>query len=76
MGGTRRGERGEQPARRALIHAMAPIALTLAAILVVATLIDAFEVVLLPRPVRRRIRLNRYFFKFSWDVWARCAGWW
>jgi len=55
---------------------MAPIALLLAAILVLATLIDAFEVVLLPRPVRRRVRLNRYFFMFSWAVWARCAGWW
>lgn len=41
-----------------------------------ATLIDAFEVVLLPRPVRRRIRLNRYFFKCTWDVWAWCADLW
>ena len=46
------------------------------AVLVLATLIDAFEVVLLPRPVRRRIRLNRYFFKVTWDAWAWCAGRW
>ena len=48
-------------------------ALLLGAVMVLATLIDAFEVVLLPRPVRRRIRLNHYFFKCTWAVWARCA---
>ena len=52
------------------------IALLLGAILVLATLVDAFEVVLLPRPVRRQVRLNRYFFKCTWHVWARCAGLW
>ena len=52
------------------------IALLLGAILVLTTLIDAFEVVLLPRPVRRRVRLNRYFFECSWRVWARCADLW
>ncbi|MGJ7506683.1 potassium channel family protein [Variovorax sp. GT1P44] len=52
------------------------IALLLGAILVLATLIDAFEVVLLPRPVRRRIRLNRYFFKCTWDIWAWGARLW
>ena len=34
--------------------AMLIFALLLGAILVLATLLDAFEVVLLPRPVRRR----------------------
>jgi len=52
------------------------IALLLGAVLVLATLIDAFEVVLLPRPVRRRVRLNRYFFKCSWAVWTWCADLW
>ncbi|VWX62980.1 conserved membrane hypothetical protein [Burkholderiales bacterium 8X] len=51
------------------------IALLFGILLVLATLIDAFEVVLLPRPVRRRIRLNRYFFKFTWAVWSRIARW-
>lgn len=55
---------------------MALIASLLGALLVLATLIDAFEVVLLPRPVRRRVRLNRYFFKSTWDLWARCADLW
>src|SRR6476620_10669819 len=52
------------------------LALLLGVILVLATLIDAFEVVLLPRPVRRRVRLNRYFFKSTWDLWSRCADLW
>ncbi|MEJ8826585.1 potassium channel family protein [Variovorax humicola] len=55
---------------------MPSFALLLGVILVLATLIDAFEVVLLPRPVRRRVRLNRYFFKCTWDVWAWCANLW
>lgn len=59
-----------------LIATMPLTALLLGVILVLATLVDAFEVVLLPRPVRRRVRLNRYFFKYTWAVWARCADLW
>src|SRR6516164_1606981 len=55
---------------------MSLIALAFGAVLVLATLVDAFEVVLLPRPVRRRVRLNRYFFKYTWDAWAWCAVFW
>jgi hypothetical protein len=42
-------------------------------IIVLATLVDAFEVVLLPRPVRRPLRLNRFFFKQTWWAWSRLA---
>lgn len=41
--------------------------------LVLATLLDAFEVVLLPRPVRHRVRMNRYFFMGTWAMWSRSA---
>lgn len=41
---------------------------------VAATLTDAFEVVLLPRPVRHRARLNRFFFLGTWRVWSRLAS--
>lgn len=41
--------------------------------LVLATLLDAFEVVLLPRPVRHRVRMHRYFFMGTWAVWSRSA---
>lgn len=42
-------------------------------VIVLATLVDAFEVVLLPRPVRRPLRLNRYFFLRTWWAWSRLA---
>lgn len=42
-------------------------------VVVLATLVDAFEVVLLPRPVRRPLRLNRYFFLRTWWAWSRLA---
>ena len=41
--------------------------------LVVTTLLDAFEVVLLPRPARVRARLNRVFFRVTWNAWSRVA---
>ncbi|RZM01270.1 MAG: two pore domain potassium channel family protein [Variovorax sp.] len=42
-------------------------------VLVVLTLLDAFEVVLLPRPVRRRWRINMVFFAAAWAAWAWLA---
>lgn len=44
--------------------------------LVAATLLDAFEVVLLPRPVRHRLRLNHYFFLQTWALWKAFASRW
>jgi hypothetical protein len=44
--------------------------------LVSSTLLDAFEVVLLPRPVRRRWRVNRFFFRWTWAAWVRIARVW
>ncbi|MGI9170030.1 MAG: potassium channel family protein [Caulobacteraceae bacterium] len=35
---------------------------------------DAFEVMLLPRRVKRRWRLTRYFFRWTWALWKRVAG--
>ncbi len=46
----------------------------LGTVFVAATLLDAFEVVLLPRPVRHRARLNRYFFLGTWQIWSRLAS--
>lgn len=39
-------------------------------VLVASTLLDAFEVVLLPRPVRRRWRINGVFFESAWAAWS------
>lgn len=46
----------------------------LGSVFVAATLLDAFEVILLPRPVRHRVRLNRYFFLGTWRAWSRLAS--
>jgi len=34
---------------------------------------DAFETIVLPRTVTRRIRLARVYFRGTWRVWTRCA---
>lgn len=36
-------------------------------------LFDVFEVMLLPRRVRRRLRLVRIFFRLTWSVWSNMA---
>jgi len=38
-----------------------------------AVLQDAFEVMLLPRRVKRRWRLTRYFFNWTWRLWSQIA---
>lgn len=44
-----------------------------AVILIVVVLIDAFEVVLLPRRVRHGFRLARLFYRFSWRIGRTAA---
>src|ERR1035438_3814434 len=34
---------------------------------------DAFEVMLLPRRVKSRLRIVRLFFRFTWLIWSRLA---
>lgn len=51
---------------------MIQIALTLVAVLLLAIVLqDAFEVMLLPRRVQRRLRLTRLFFVGTWGIWSR-----
>jgi hypothetical protein len=46
----------------------------LAAIMLLALVAqDAFEVMLLPRRVQRRIRFMRFYFETSWAAWSRLA---
>ena len=47
----------------------------LGVVVVAVTLLDAFEVVLLPRAIERRMRVNRYFFRVTWWAWAQAASW-
>ncbi|MFL6415430.1 MAG: potassium channel family protein [Bryobacteraceae bacterium] len=43
-------------------------------VLLAAVASDAFEVMLLPRRVRRQLRPVRFYFRGSWAVWAFFAG--
>jgi hypothetical protein len=44
-----------------------------AASLLAIVLQDAFEVMLLPRRVHRRVRLTRFYFKAAWAAWSAAA---
>jgi hypothetical protein len=55
-----------------------PLAEQLAAVLTALILIfvvlwDAFETIILPRRVRRRVRLTRMFYRATWRPWSRFA---
>ena len=45
----------------------------LGALLVAVIVWDAFETVLVPRRIGRRIRLTRYFYMVSWAIWRAMA---
>ena len=42
-------------------------------VLLMLILWDAFEVIILPRRVTRRVRLSRIFYQSSWFVWSRAV---
>nr|WP_294546680.1 potassium channel family protein [uncultured Rhodopila sp.] len=45
----------------------------LATILLLTVLQDAFEVMLLPRRVHRRVRFTRFYFQAAWAIWRTIA---
>ncbi|MGA2193319.1 MAG: potassium channel family protein [Nitrospirota bacterium] len=51
---------------------------TLAAVsgiaLILVVLWDGFETIVLPRRVTRKIRLARFFYRFTWRIWSRAVG--
>lgn len=46
------------------------VATIIGVVLIAGSIQDAFEVVLLPRRVQRRLRLMRYFFRATWAAWS------
>ncbi len=50
---------------------MKPILGILAAVVLMFVLQDAFEVMLLPRRIRRRLRFMRVYFNATWAMWSR-----
>jgi Ion channel len=53
-----------------VVHIVAVIA---AVLLIAVVLWDAFETVVLPRRVSRRIRLTRVYFRSTWRAWSALA---
>jgi hypothetical protein len=42
----------------------------LGVILISLVLLDAFETVVFPRRVTRKLRLTRAFYRYSWSLWS------
>jgi Ion channel len=51
-----------------------PIAFTAGALLVVLMIVDAFEAIILPRRVTRKIRVTRLFYRTTWGLWKAIVG--
>src|SRR6266404_5879294 len=50
-----------------------PVLLVVGLVLIATVLWDAFETVVLPRTVSRRLRLTRLYFLGTWKPWAGVA---
>ena len=46
----------------------------IATVVLLIVLQDAFEVMLLPRRIRRRLRLMRLYFNATWAMWSRASS--
>lgn len=55
-------------------HSMLVSFLLLGIMIVLSILWEAFEVMLLPLPVKRRFRLVRLFFHWTWKSWSVVAS--
>src|ERR1700744_2245034 len=53
---------------------MSAVAIIVGCALILITLQDAFEVVLLPRRVSRRVRFTTLFFRVGWGLWRVLAA--
>jgi hypothetical protein len=58
----------------AIVPCMTLVASAVALLLVVGILHEAFEVMLLPRRVPRRVGMVRIFFRLTWSVWSSYAA--
>src|SRR6202047_1513376 len=51
-----------------------PLALVGRLALAIVILIDAFEAIILPRRVTRKIRVTRLFYRTTWAFWKTVVG--
>jgi len=61
------------PAPHVLAAVMSLVIAPAALLLLALVLQDAFEVMLLPRRVDRRVRFTRFYFRGAWTGWTRVA---
>ena len=52
---------------------MSVLTAILGLILILVVLGDAFETIVFPRRVTRRIRLARLFYRYTWRLWSACV---
>ena len=52
---------------------MAILSIIVGVVIIVAVLLDAFETVLLPRRIKRSLRLTAMFFRNTWRPWLRIS---
>jgi hypothetical protein len=62
------------PPLRSVVVSVYLLALLLSVLVIASVLWDAFETVVLPRTVSRRLRLTRLYFGFTWKQWSRAAA--
>jgi hypothetical protein len=53
---------------------MHTFAIVVGAVILLSVLLDAFETVVLPRRVRRLLRISNWFYRNTWRPWARLAS--
>jgi hypothetical protein len=51
-----------------------PVVFATGALLVVLMIVDAFEAIILPRRVTRKIRVARLFYRTTWGLWKAIVG--
>jgi voltage-gated potassium channel Kch len=54
---------------------MAIVSAAVGVVLILIVLGDAFETIVLPRRVTRRVRLARIYYRFTWMSWVRMIRW-
>jgi hypothetical protein len=51
-----------------------PIVFFAGLLLAILILVDAFEAIILPRRVTRKIRVTRLFYRSTWALWTTIVG--
>jgi hypothetical protein len=59
-----------------IARTMPPLVFTIAGIVIIlGTLLDAFETIVLPRRIQRSFRLTGLFYRVTWTPWVKTSQW-